>query len=56
MTKTNVELFVLDYSLINQLNLISFFRLPDAITKLPELQNWVFNDIALGEIPPEIGR
>ena len=53
---TNVKLFLSNCSLVNQLNVISFCRLPDAITKLPELQNWVFNDIALGEIPPEIGR
>ena len=54
--KDKSENFLWNYSLVNQLNLISFFRLPDSITKLPELQNWVFNDIALGEIPPEIGR
>ena len=32
------------------------FSVPDAITKLEQLKTWVCNDIALGEIPPEIGR
>lgn len=33
-----------------------FFSVPDAITRLENLHTWVCNDIALGEIPPEIGR
>lgn len=36
--------------------MIFFSRLPDSITKLMELHTLVVNDVALGEIPPEIGR